>query len=76
MVQLSFLLSFSGNVFSEPFRNDRSFQPQVGRLAEEKRRIGGATAALIKPGDTIALAPGTTTTEVVRGLPLNHPLQS
>src|SRR5690242_20701149 len=58
--------------FYEPFRNDRSFQAQVERLAEEKRRIGRAAAALIKEGEIIALTPGTTTTEVIRGLPLNH----
>src|SRR5690349_12963283 len=29
-------------LFYEPFRNDRSFQDQVGRFAEEKRRIGRA----------------------------------
>ena len=28
-------------------------------------------AALIRPGETIALTPGTTTTEVIRGLPMN-----
>lgn len=59
-------------LFYEPFRNDRSFQAQVERFAEEKRRIGRAAAELIKKGDIIALTPGTTTTEVVRGLPLNH----
>lgn len=59
-------------LFYEPFRNDRSFQAQVARFAEEKRRIGRAAAALIKSGDTIALTPGTTTTEVIRGLPLNQ----
>lgn len=58
--------------FYEPFRNDRSFQAQVERLAEEKRRIGRAAAALIKEGEIIALTPGTTTTEVIRGIPLNH----
>jgi len=58
--------------FYEPFRNDRSFQAQVGRFAEEKRRIGRAAAELINKGDIIALTPGTTTTEVIRGLPLNH----
>jgi len=58
--------------FYEPFRNDRSFQAQVEKFAEEKRRIGRAAAALIQKGDIIALTPGTTTTEVVRGLPLNH----
>jgi len=61
-------------LFYEPFRNDRSFQAQVGKFAEEKRRIGRAAAGLIRKGDIIALTPGTTTTEVVRGLPLNHNL--
>ena len=59
-------------LFYEPFRNDRSFQAQVSRFAAEKRRIGRAAAALIKPGETIALTPGTTTTEVIRGIPHNH----
>jgi DeoR/GlpR family transcriptional regulator of sugar metabolism len=58
--------------FYEPFKNDRSFQAQVERFAEEKRRIGRAAAALIKEGEIIALTPGTTTTEVIRGVPLNH----
>ena len=59
-------------LFYEPFRNDRSFQAQVERFAEEKRRIGRAAASLIKDGEIIALTPGTTSTEVIRGLPLNH----
>jgi DeoR family transcriptional regulator of aga operon len=58
--------------FYQPFRKDRSFQAQVEKFAEEKRRIGRAAAALINKGDIIALTPGTTTTEVIRGLPLNH----
>jgi DeoR family transcriptional regulator of aga operon len=58
--------------FYEPFRNDRSFQAQVEKFAQEKRRIGRAAAGLIQRGETIALTPGTTTTEVIRGLPLNH----
>lgn len=59
-------------LFYEPFRNDRSFQAQVERFADEKRRIGRAAAELIKEGEIIALTPGTTTTEVIRGIPLNH----
>ncbi|MBS1850586.1 MAG: DeoR/GlpR transcriptional regulator [Acidobacteria bacterium] len=59
-------------LFYEPFRNDRSFQAQVERFAEEKRRIGRAAAALVQNGEIISLTPGTTTTEVIRGLPLNH----
>lgn len=59
-------------LFYEPFRNDRSFVAQVERFAEEKRRIGRAAAALIQQGEIIALTPGTTTTEVIRGIPLNR----
>lgn len=58
-------------LFYEPFKKDRSFQAQVERLAPEKRRIGRAAAALINPGDTIAITPGTTTAEIIRGLPLD-----
>ena len=59
-------------LFYEPFRNDRSFLAQVERFAEEKRRIGRAAAALIQEGEIIGLTPGTTTTEVIRGIPLNR----
>lgn len=59
-------------LFYEPFKNDRSFQAQLERFADEKRRIGRAAAGLIQPGETIALSPGTTTMEVIRGLPLNQ----
>ena len=38
-------------LFYEPFRNDRSFQAQVERFAEEKRRIGRAAASLIEDGE-------------------------
>lgn len=55
-------------LFYEPFRSDSSFQEQVARYAQEKRRIGLAAAELVKEGDTIALTPGTTTLEVVRGI--------
>lgn len=58
-------------LFYEPFKKDRSFLEQVERQANEKRRIGRAAAALISPGETIAITPGTTTAEVIRGLPLN-----
>jgi DeoR/GlpR family transcriptional regulator of sugar metabolism len=58
-------------LFYEPFKKDRSFLAQVERLADEKHRIGRAGAALIQSGETIAITPGTTTAEVIRGLPLN-----
>lgn len=55
-------------LFYEPFRHDQSFQDQVERFAEEKRRIASAAAALVSAGNTIALTAGTTTTEVMRSL--------
>ena len=58
-------------LFYEPFKKDRSFLDQVERQANEKRRIGRAAAAMILPGETIAITPGTTTAEIIRGLPLN-----
>jgi len=58
-------------LFYEPFKRDRSFVEQVERQANEKRRIGRAAAAMISPGETIAITPGTTTAEIIRGLPLS-----
>jgi DeoR family transcriptional regulator of aga operon len=58
-------------LFYESFKNDRSFTEQVKRLADEKRRIGLAAAAMIQSGETIAVTPGTTTAEIIRALPLN-----
>jgi DeoR family transcriptional regulator, aga operon transcriptional repressor len=58
-------------LFYEPFKKDRSFLAQVERQANEKRRIGRAAASLVTPGETIAITPGTTTAEIIRGLPLN-----
>jgi len=55
-------------LFYEAFRDDQSFQNQVGSFAEEKRRIAQAAAKLVSPGDTVAITAGTTTTEVVRSL--------
>jgi DeoR family transcriptional regulator of aga operon len=58
-------------LFYQPFKNDRSFQAHLEKFSDEKRRIGRAAATLIEQGDTIALTPGTTTLEIIRGLPLN-----
>jgi len=55
-------------LFYEPFRHDSSFQEQIGRHAEEKRRIALAAADMVQDGETIALTAGTTTTEVVRSI--------
>jgi DeoR family transcriptional regulator, aga operon transcriptional repressor len=55
-------------LFYEAFRDDRSFQDQVGSFAAEKRCIAQEAATLVSPGDAIAITAGTTTTEVVRSL--------
>jgi DeoR/GlpR family transcriptional regulator of sugar metabolism len=58
------------SLFYEPFKHDLSFQDKVETFAAEKRRIAQAAAELVRPGQTIALSGGTTTTEVVRYLKL------
>jgi DeoR family transcriptional regulator of aga operon len=55
-------------LFYEPFRNDSSFQEEIGRQAAEKRRIANAAAELVQDGDTIILTAGTTTTEIIRSM--------
>jgi DeoR family transcriptional regulator of aga operon len=54
----------------EPFRHDSSFQDQLQQNAEEKRRIAATAAELIANADTIALTPGTTTTQITRSMPV------
>ena len=51
----------------EPF-HDSSFREQMEQHAAEKRRIALAAADLILDGETVCLAPGTTTTEIVRSI--------
>jgi len=51
----------------EPF-HDSSFREQMEQHAAEKRRIALAAADLIQDGETVCLAPGTTTTEIVRSI--------
>lgn len=60
------------SLFYEPFKHDLSFQDKVETFAAEKRRIAQAAAELVRPGQTIALSGGTTTTEVVRYLKLSR----
>lgn len=45
---------------------DLTFQVNVTKQAEEKTQIALAAAQHIKPGDTVALSPGTTTTQLAR----------
>ncbi len=58
----------AGKLGYEPFRFDAAFPLREERFADEKRRIALAAAAMVTDGETIALSPGTTTTQVARSL--------
>ena len=51
-----------------PYLDDPGFREQVHHMAEEKRRIGRVAAGLIEDGETVAIAPGTTTAQVAQAL--------
>ncbi len=61
-------VELAGKMTFEPFRFDAAFPQREERFADEKRRIAIAAANLVAEGETIALAPGTTTTQVARSL--------
>ena len=61
-------VELAGKMTYEPFRFDAAFPLREERFADEKRRIAIAAAKLVREGETIALAPGTTTTQVARSL--------
>jgi DeoR family transcriptional regulator of aga operon len=58
----------AGKMAYEPFRFDAAFPLREERFADEKRRIALAAAGMVAEGETIALSPGTTTTQVARSL--------
>ena len=58
----------AGKLNYEPFRFDAAFPLREERFADEKRRIGLAAADLVEKGDTIAISPGTTTTQLARSV--------
>jgi DeoR family transcriptional regulator of aga operon len=57
-----------GQTAYKPFRFDAAFSLREERFADEKRRIAVAAAETVNEGDTIALSPGTTTTQIARSL--------
>src|SRR5580658_394761 len=61
-------VELAGKMTYEPFRFDAAFPLREERFADEKRRIAIAAAEMVNEGDTIALSPGTTTTQVARSL--------
>ncbi len=58
----------AGKLAYEPFRFDAAFPLRESRFADEKRRIAIAAAEMVAEGETVALSPGTTTTQVARSL--------
>lgn len=50
------------------YADDLTFQNNSGRYADEKNQIALAAARMIQPGESIALSPGTTTTQLARVL--------
>ncbi|MFT4113433.1 DeoR/GlpR family DNA-binding transcription regulator [Silvibacterium sp.] len=57
-----------GQTSYKPFRFDAAFSLREERFADEKRRIALAAAEMVVENDTIALSPGTTTTQIARSL--------
>ena len=58
----------AGKMAYEPFRFDAAFPLREERFAEEKRKIALAAAEMVADGETVALSPGTTTTQIARSL--------
>jgi DeoR family transcriptional regulator of aga operon len=58
----------------EPFLGDPGFREQVHHMAAEKRRIAAAAAALVRDGETVGLAAGTTVAQMTRSLRSRHEL--
>jgi DeoR/GlpR family transcriptional regulator of sugar metabolism len=50
------------------YESELTFQENMHKQVEEKVEIAQAALHLIKPGDTIALSPGTTTTQLARAI--------
>ncbi len=61
-------VELAGKLTYEPFKFDAAFPLREERFADEKRRIALAAAEMIVEGDTVALSPGTTTTQIARAL--------
>ena len=61
-------VELAGKLTYEPFKFDAAYPLREERFADEKRRIAMAAAEMVLEGETIALSPGTTTTQVARSL--------
>ena len=59
-----------GGASANPTSSELPLRYRTSRMGEEKTRIARAAAAMVRPGDTIGLNGGTTTTEVAREVAL------
>ncbi|MDQ3561168.1 MAG: DeoR/GlpR family DNA-binding transcription regulator [Pseudomonadota bacterium] len=64
--------TYGGAIFNPESRLDSPFDARSSLHAEAKRRVGGASARSIAPGETIILDSGSTTIEIARQLPENR----
>lgn len=60
-----------GAMLSQHLELETEYQHRAQMYSEEKRLIGKTAAALVENGDTIFLNSGTTTTQIIRHLPVD-----
>ncbi len=60
-----------GAMLSQHLELETEYQHRAQMFAEEKRLIGKMAASLVQDGDTIFLNSGTTTTQILRHLPVD-----
>ena len=60
-----------GAMLSQHLELETEYQHRAQMFSEEKRLIGKTAASLVENGDTIFLNSGTTTTQIIRHLPVD-----
>jgi len=60
-----------GAIFSQRINLEQDYAQRAQRSPEQKRRIGALAASMIEDGDIVFINSGTTTTEVIRHIPIN-----
>jgi DeoR family transcriptional regulator of aga operon len=68
LAEQQLLVRTHGGAVSGNVAYDLPLRYRTARQAEQKRRIGAAAAAMVRPGMVVGLNGGTTTTEVARAL--------
>lgn len=68
LAQQQLITRTHGGAVSTSSSYDLPLQYKIARQAKEKQRIAAMAAAMVRPGDTVALNGGTTTNEVARAI--------